>query len=79
MTRLIRLPEQGEVPLSASEVVVAVRLRLVDRCALAFFQPFNPDDERDTWPAERRYLPAGLWGINQPGLRHAQPFDGLAA
>jgi hypothetical protein len=77
MSRQIRPPQSGEVPLSYAEMQVAVSLRLVDRSAIFDFEPETDDDERDIWPVERRYVPAGLWGINKPGLRHAQPFDGL--
>lgn len=39
----------------------------------------DPTDELDTWPPLHRVRPAGTWGIYSPGLRQAQPFDGLTS
>lgn len=34
-------------------------------------------DHLDLLPRRVSIVPAGAWGIYTPGLRHAQPFDGL--
>lgn len=36
-------------------------------------------DHVDTMPRCVRVRPAGTWGIFSPGLRRAEPFDGLTA
>jgi hypothetical protein len=62
----LRRPDVDETGLSAEEIEVAIKLRLVD-----------DDDELDLWPPKQRFIPAG-WGIRSKGLRYAHPFDGLA-
>ena len=74
----LRLPEQNEVALSPAEVRFAVRKKLIAKPSEHFVET-DPDDEPDAWPVYRVIKPAGCWGIKKPGLRHAQPFDGLAA
>lgn len=64
----LRTPDANETPLSAAEIEIAVKLKLID-----------PDDEIDLWPIKRCYVPSGCWGIRRKGLRYAHPFDGLMA
>lgn len=40
-------------------------------------EPIEDFDAIDTWPIQRKFVPANGWGIKTQGLRHAQPFDGL--
>ena len=64
----LRPPEPGETGLSAAEIQHAIAIRVL-----------VVDDETDLWPVVRRHVAAGSWGIKAKGLRHAEPFDGLAA
>lgn len=65
----IRAPEAGETPLSWAEAAIALGKKRLD--------DLDGFDDVDTWPPCRRIVPAGTWGIFAPGLRQAQPFDGL--
>lgn len=68
MSEPLRQPEPNEVPLSAEEIAIGIKLKLIEA-----------DDECDTWPIQRKYVQAGCWGIQRRGLRHAQVWDGLKA
>lgn len=55
--------------MSAEEKEHAVRKRVVTS--------YNGSDEVDKYPLIRIFRPVGSWGLTKPGLRKAQPFDGL--
>lgn len=63
----VRAPASGETPLSRDEVAVAVKIGLL----------VDEDQELDEFPIRRAHRSAWSWGIYQPGLRKAGPFDGL--
>lgn len=65
----MRAPEKGETPLSLEELCVLFGRKRIEKLAEL--------DEIDMFPPRRRVLPAGTWGVFTPGLRRAQPFDGL--
>jgi hypothetical protein len=68
----IRPPDPGETPLSWDEVKHLLGVK-----RLTGKESIHDQDDFDSWPIERRFIPAGLWGIRTPGLRKAHPFDGL--
>lgn len=73
----LRKPDPNEVPLSAAEVRFAVRQKIIAKPYPGFVDT-DPEDEPDDWPVQRVVKPVGTWGIQSRGLRHAQPWDGLA-
>jgi hypothetical protein len=62
----IREPEQDETPLSAAEVLHALKIKLI-----------AADDEIDKWPAVRVYRPAGAWVSAIPGAARTRWFDAV--
>jgi hypothetical protein len=63
----IRAPEQDETPLSAAEVLHALKIKLIA----------DADDEIDKWPAVRVYRPAGAWVSAIPGAARTRWFDAV--
>lgn len=63
----IRAPEASKTPLSAAEVLHALKIKLIA----------DADDDLDKWPAVRVYRPAGAWVSAIPGAPRARWFDAV--